>query len=288
MLLSIPYCLAAAAQEVQVSSITNTFASSKLDLRQTDLTSSSVTEESSTGEPANASGAAAGITLPPPPKEPRSTRSFRGFAFGIKATTLGAGAEIATPLTRSINLRSGINVFSFAYPFTIDGVNYNSVFHYKSSQSTLDWFPLHGRFHISPGILYSRNTLTANASVGPGQGFELGDQPFTNTVDDPLTGTMSVVYPHKYSPLLLAGFGNILPRTGRHLSMPIEFGVAYTGAPTINVNLNGTACTTEGCVSFANNAEAQASLKQEVQNLNEDLKRLPVYPILSLGFAYRF
>ncbi|MBB5316191.1 hypothetical protein [Tunturibacter empetritectus] len=217
-----------------------------------------------------------------------SQRPFRTAAFGIKANTLGAGAELATPLFRRFNLRSGVNFLAFAYPFGIDGVNYDANLHFRSSQSTLDWFPGGHAFHISPGILFSKNTVSSTATVPAGQSFTLGDQSFINSVGDPVHGNMSLAYPRNLSPLLLLGFGNILPRTSRRLSIPMEFGVAYTGAATINVNLTGTACTNQGCTSFASNSEAQASLTQEIKKINEDLKRVPVYPILSLGVAYHF
>jgi hypothetical protein len=227
----------------------------------------------------------------PPPiavKEPRQIRPFRSVAIGFKADTLGAGFELATPVSRSLNLRSSINVFAFNDNFSIDGVNYDARLHLKSSETTLDWFPGRHGFHISPGILYVKNSLSAPAFVRPGQTFVLGTQAFTNSVDDPVNGSSSVIYPHNFAPMLLLGFGNIIPRSGRHLSIPFEFGVAYTGAPQISVTLDGTACTTEGCVSFAGNTQAQDYLKQEVHILNEDLKKFPVFPIVSLGLAYHF
>jgi hypothetical protein len=88
--------------------------------------------------------------------------------------------------------------------------------------------------------------------------------------------------------LLLLGYGNLLPRSGQHLTLPIEVGVAYTGAPLIDVALNGSACVTDGCVNFSQNADAQKFLKQEIQILNEDLKHYPVFPIVTVGLAYRF
>jgi hypothetical protein len=214
-------------------------------------------------------------------------KPFRTYAFGFKVDTLGLGFEIATPLALRINLRSSINFFAFNDPFSLDGVNYDARLHLKSSETVLDIFPGHG-LHISPGILYFKSSMSAPANVGPGQTFVLGSQTFLNSVDDPVSGSSTVVYPRTFAPMLLIGYGNIIPRSGRHLSVPFEFGVAYTGAPKINVALNGTACTTDGCVNFTQNAQAQTFLKQEVYNLNEDLKRYPVFPIVSLGLAYRF
>ena len=87
---------------------------------------------------------------------------------------------------------------------------------------------------------------------------------------------------------VMMGFSNMLPRSGKHFSMPYEFGVAYTGAPRINVRLSGTACTAEGCFDAATNKEMQQSLDQENAKLNKSLSSFPVYPIVSLGLAYRF
>jgi hypothetical protein len=216
-------------------------------------------------------------------------RPFRSLAIGFKADTLGLGVEFATPMAYKINLRSSINFFAFNDSFSIDGVNYNSKLNLKSSETTVDWFPRgEGGFHISPGVLYVKNSMSAPAFVNPGQTFVLGTQTFTNSVDDPMTGSSSVIYPRKFAPLLLIGYGNIIPRVRKHFSIPIELGVAYTGAPVISVALHGTACTTEGCVNFAGNAQAQTYVQQEVHTLNEDLKRYPVFPIVSIGVAYHF
>jgi hypothetical protein len=231
------------------------------------------------------------IRLAPPPlaaKEPPPIRPFHSVAFGLKADTLGGGAELATPMAHSLNLRSSINVLAFDYPFSIDGLNYDARFHFQSSETVVDWFPLHNSFHISPGILYFKNSLSATTYVEPGKSFTLGSQPFVNSVDDPVRGDASVIFPHKTAPMLLFGFGNIIPRNGRHLSFPVEFGAAYTGAAQINVNLAGTACTPQGCANFATNVQAQTYLKQEVHDLNEDLKKFPVFPIVSFGVAYHF
>jgi hypothetical protein len=240
------------------------------------------------GEPASTSEF---VRLAPPPlsaEEPYQLRPFRSVAIGFKAGSLGTGIELATPASYRFNLRSSINIFAFDYPFTIDGINYNARLHLKSSATTLDWFPLGRSFHVSPGILYVKNTLSAPASVGPGQTFVLGTQTFVNSIDDPMSGSASVIYPHSYAPMLLLGFGNLIPRSGRHLSFPIEFGAAYTGAPQISVALTGTACVTDGCVSFGASAPAQTFVKQEVHVLNEDLKRYPVFPIVSIGMSYHF
>ncbi len=236
-------------------------------------------------------GEAEGVAIRPafvPTKKEFRVHLFSTIAVASKVNSLGPGIDLATPLSRSFNLRAGVSLINFSYNFNIDGVNYYSGVHLHSGQLSLDWFPRHKSFHISPGLVYARNDLGGLTGVPAGQYFELGDQGFTNSVDDPMNGTASIVAPRKFAPSLTIGFGNMIPRNGRHFSFPIELGVAYTGAPKINVTLDGTACTQQGCFAFSQNPDARASLQKEVHDLNETLKRFPVYPILSTGIAYRF
>ncbi len=213
---------------------------------------------------------------------------FSKLALGFKADTLGAGVELAAPISRRLNLRAAANTFNFRYLFNIDGIDYDAQLHFHSGQLAVDWFPFHGEFHISPGVLYFQNTLTAKASVSAGQPFQLANTSYTNSVDDPIYGTADITYSRKIAPTITVGVGNLIPRTGRHISVPFEVGIAYLGAAKMNIKLAGTTCTTTGCFNAATDPETQSSLQQEVQDLNGELVKYKLYPIVSLGFGYRF
>ncbi|MBS1799332.1 MAG: hypothetical protein JSS95_05850 [Acidobacteria bacterium] len=221
--------------------------------------------------------------------QPRSSRGgpFSSVTITAHANTLGAGIEVATPLSHSFGLRGQGNFFSFDYLFNIDGVDYDSRLNLRSGGLSLDWYPTHHSFRVSPGVLYYKNNLTAISSVPAGNYFELGSQGFINSVDDPLNGNATVIFPHHMAPMITVGF-NLLGKRESRFSIPLEFGAAYTGAAKIDVTLNGTACTNEGCFTFAKNQEAQTSLQEEIKKLNNDLESYPIYPIVSIGFAYRF
>ena len=83
----------------------------------------------------------------------------------------------------------------------------------------------------------------------------------------------------------------MVPRSGKHFSVPFEIGFQYIGPPLVTINLAGTACSlgpTTGCASIATDPIAQANLRQEQTDLNNDISPLRFYPIVSLGFAYKF
>ena len=213
---------------------------------------------------------------------------FRAVAFGVTASTLGGGVEMAMPLARTLNVRVGVNYVRYNYPFAVDGINYDPGIKFRAGRGTIDWFPHHGGFHVSAGALYFLNTIGGAVSVPEGQTFTLGGTTYLNSVDDPIHGTGSIAYGKTLAPMLLLGFGNILPRSGRHFSVPIEFGGAYLRPPTLNIHLAGTACTTQGCFNAATDAAIQANLAAETSRFTSDLRLLQVYPIVSLGLACRF
>ncbi len=238
------------------------------------------------------------VTLPPKPAKVRDLppiagdrpriRPFQAAAFGLTASTLGGGAELAIPIASTLNLRAGASYALLHYPFNIDGIDYSPGLKFTSARATVDWFPHHGAFHISAGALYFRNTIGGAADVVEGQTFSLGGINYINSVDDPIHGAASIAYGKQIAPMVLLGFGNILPRSGRHLSMPFEFGGAYLQPPTLNLRLSGTACTNQGCFNAATDPQVQANLTKEVNTLQSDIRFLQVYPIVSLGIACRF
>ncbi len=251
----------------------------------------------SSSAPATSPGAP--VTLPPKPAKihdlpapgngdrPR-IRPFHAVAFGLTASSLGAGAEFAIPVARTLNVRVGGNYILLHYPFNVDGIDYNPGLKFTSGRATIDWFPHRGAFHVSAGALYFRNSIAGTADVVEGQTFALGGTNYINSVDDPIHGTASIAYGKQIAPVVLLGFGNILPRSGRHLSMPFEFGGAYMQTPILNLKLSGTACTTQGCFNAATDPQVQANLTKEINTLQSDLRFLQVYPIVSLGLACRF
>jgi hypothetical protein len=218
----------------------------------------------------------------------REVTPFSSWRVDVVINTLGAGMDVSTPLLPHFDLRGGGNFLAFRHEFDVDGLHYDARLQLGSGNLRLDWFPRRRNFHISPGILYFNNYVTAPSHVPAGATFELGDESFINSVDDPVHGEASLKFPRRVAPMLTFGFRNILPGRHQHIAVPIEFGAAFTGAPKMNVTLTGTACQQDGCFSFADNEEAQQSLRDEVQDINDTLSDIPVYPVLKIGFGYRF
>jgi hypothetical protein len=218
-----------------------------------------------------------------------SSKPFSAVGVGIKASLLGAGAEVATPLARRFNLRGGINAFSYNRGFNKDGVVYAGQLSFRSGEAHLDWFPFGGSFHLSPGaLIYNGNQITANVSVPAGKTFTLNDTTYTSDPADPVTGVGKVSF-KKAGPSFTLGWGNLLPRNHHRFSVPFEIGAIYTQAPQALLNLTGSACDSTGanCTAIASTPSIQANVLAEQNKINKDMAPFKFYPVISLGFGFK-
>ncbi len=211
------------------------------------------------------------------------------IGVGVKVSTLGIGGEAAVALTHRSNVRVGFNAFSYGDTFGKDGVTYKGTLDLRSLQATYDLFLL-GGFHVSPGVLiYNGNKVTANASVPGGQSFTLSNVNYVSDAADPVTGTGKLAV-YKAAPMLLFGFGNLVPRGSRHFSTSLEIGAAYQGPPRVTLNLTGSACDPTGvnCRSITSDPTIQANIVLEQAKLNKSASPYKFYPVLSFGVGFKF
>lgn len=215
------------------------------------------------------------------------------FGIGVKTSLLGVGAEVAVRVTHHSNVRAGVNVLGYSDTFRKDGINYGAHLNFQTFEAHYDVFPWAGNFHVSAGMLgYKGNPITANAIVPGNQNFTLGGQIYYSNPSSPATASGRVNF-NQYAPTVTFGWGNLVHRNSKHFSIPVEFGVAYQGSPKTTLNLTGNVCdaasTTPGvsCISAANST-VQSNVVSEQVKINKGLAPFKMYPIISVGFGYKF
>ena len=233
-----------------------------------------------------------------------SSGAFSRFAFGSGVSTLGVGVQAATNINQHLNLRATGNMFNYAATLNTNGLTVNAKLNLMSTGVSLDFYPFHAGFRISPGVLINnRNQVTAADTVAPGSSFTLNGQTFysananTATGATPVSGTATLgLNGKKLSPTLTGGWGNVMPRKGGHWTFPVEVGVAYIGQPPLTASLTGTACYDQAqteCTSLTNTTDpiaiaVQSDLQAQVAKWKTSLSPLKTYPIVSAGLTYSF
>lgn len=209
---------------------------------------------------------------------------------GIRLSSLGVGGEVAVKVVPKVNIRGGVNFFSYSRGYNNNGIHYAGDLRWLSTEAHLDFFPLGHGFHLSPGVIaYNDNRVNATANAPGGAQFTLNGVSYESDPTNPVNGSAKLSF-NKAAPTFMIGFGNLVPRGGKHFSVNFEAGVAYQGSPKIALNLTGSACAPDGtnCQNVATNSTIQSNVIGQQNKISNDLSPFKFYPLISLTFGYRF
>jgi hypothetical protein len=173
-----------------------------------------------------------------------------------------------------------------------------------SAAAALDWYPFGSVFRLSPGVLFvNGNRVTVNTELAPGTSINLGGHDYYSAKANAVTGATPLngvaklgLNTTKPAFTVTGGFGKFIPRSNRHWSFPSEFGVAFTGAPSIAVSVAGWACLDAhetNCSDVGNPKnpvaiEFNRDLQTRLTKLRRNLDKVQIYPIFSTSVVYSF
>lgn len=200
----------------------------------------------------------------------------------VKAGTLGVGADVTFGLNEEFNVRVGGNWFSYSYDdfefdededpelaAAIDKVEMSIDF--LSVGALVDWHPGGGGFRVSAGAFFNGNE--GSLSVASGSMITVND---TEYQLEGLDGTIDFT---AIAPYVGIGWGNAAD-TDSHWHFAADLGVLIQGGPDVSV----TALASDPALQDALNDD----IAVEIQELEDDIDRFFVYPVLALGVSYTF
>jgi hypothetical protein len=198
----------------------------------------------------------------------------QGVALAVKAGTTGIGADLTVGLARSLNVRVGGAFFSYSREVTESDIEFDARATLSHGSLLLDLHPGGGNFRISAGGYYSGTKATGDSVGGT---ILVNGVPY----DVRLVGTLNGEMKGKsIAPYLGLGWGNAV-REGARVRFVADLGVYYWGSPSVTLTANPT-----------NPALVPPSFYQDLEaerrQLEDDLSKYKLYPVLSLGVSYRF
>lgn len=192
----------------------------------------------------------------------------QGTALSLRVGSLGIGLEAVQSIKPTINIRVGINYFTYSYKMKNEAVyvEYDMDINAFSISALVDWFPFKGEFHFSGGLLYNGN-YTKGIGIST-RTYTIGGKEYTPEK----LGTLSVkVEPKlKFSPYLGLGWGNAV-RADKKFGFAVDIGMIYQGSPDVTLTADGL-------------MEPTAEQEPDVEN---DIKNLRFYPVISFGLTYK-
>jgi hypothetical protein len=200
-------------------------------------------------------------------------------SIGLRAGTLGLGAELSFAISQRVALRLGADTYSpKTVTITQQDIDYDAKAKLRSGSLLVDWFPFANNFRISLGAMVNQNKVTATGKPTGGS-FTLDGQTF-NAAD---VGTLDAEVTFKKTvPYFGIGYGR--PINGG-LSFISDLGVMFQGTPksTLTASCGGAAPP-----GSANCDQIRSAVAAEQATLDDNLSKFKYYPVFSIGLAYTF
>jgi hypothetical protein len=230
---------------------------------------------------------------------------FSRIGIGADVSPLGIGIKSAIILSGYFDVRLMGNFFNYnSARYEVEGFNVTGNLHLASAAASLDWYPFNSIWRLSPGVMFfNGNQISMATNIVPGTSFSLNNQTFYSASTNPVTGATPLaatgvlgLNTTRPAATITGGFGRFIPRSNRHWSFPSEFGVAFTGAPTVNVNASGWACLDAAQTQCSNLGDSKnpvaiefnSALQTALTRWRKDLSRVQIYPIFSYSVVYSF
>lgn len=196
-------------------------------------------------------------------------------SIAARAGTLGFGAEISKLVMPHLGVRVGVNTFSLNKDIDQTDISFDAKLKAKAVTALIDLYPSgRGAFHLTGGIITNPVQVTATGQPKANGSFTINNREYTTAQVGTLTG--SGEWP-KTSPYAGIGWGT--PANSKSaLKLIFDLGAALS-KPTIALTATGA----------ANNAQLQSDLNAQIAQTQVDVdKYAKVFPVISLGLAYRF
>jgi hypothetical protein len=198
------------------------------------------------------------------------------ISINAEVGTTGIGGTVGWRFHDHLGVRGGMHYLSWSSPdFDVEGddsegdestTTYNARIYLQSQPVTLDIYPWKkSSFRISAGVLFNQNEFTGNSS---------GDVEI-NGITYPGEKVTFKVTQDEVCPYVSIGGNFFYFDKARRWSMGGEIGVAYTGSWDVK------AANPTGGIP-------QSELDQEEQDIEDEIKDFPFWPVLKLCLSFRF
>lgn len=196
------------------------------------------------------------------------------LSIGVRAGTLGIGAEIAKLVTPHVALRVGANFLSASHTFTQTDITLDAKLKMHAVSGLIDLYPgARGSFHVTGGVMSNPLEVTGTGVPSGNGTFSINNHDYSAAQVGTLTGTGKWK-----SALPYVGLGFGTPAASRSaLKLVFDIGAAI-GKATIGLTATGA----------QNNAQLQSDLNAQIVTTQKDVNKVPAYPVVSLGLVYRF
>jgi hypothetical protein len=165
-----------------------------------------------------------------------------------------------------------VSLFSYSTDFDDEGINYDAKLKLGAIPIAVDVFPFKNWFRIGGGVVINLTEATGTGKPTSGGQITIGDTTYNITDLGQVNGKVKF---NRAAPYFGIGFNNPIKKSGR-LGFFVDLGLLYQGSPV-------TSLTTTKTV-----AGLQPEIDKQLSKTKNDLSDFKLFPVVQLGFSYKF
>lgn len=185
----------------------------------------------------------------------------------ITGGTLGIGPEVSYQASDRIGVRGSLSLLTISHDFSSDDVDYAGKAKLKSGGVMLDFYPGSSGFRLSAGARINGNKAIAIAT--PASPVTINGTSYTPAQIGTLSGSLDF---RSLAPVATLGFS----RKSKGFVLGMEAGAMFQGRARV------------AQFTASGGGVAAADLAAERDELQDDVSKFKVYPVLQFSLGYRF
>ncbi len=215
------------------------------------------------------------------------------FTYELHAASTGLGGTVGYRWSEQFAARGGwqglkindidVDVEQDNQAGGVDTLKHNGDGTLNVGHMLVDWYPTGGRFRISAGAMINLSSIDVTSTC---------NAPDTGPVINPIPGNCEFgvgafnagelgevktdIEFNTLAPYVGIGWGH---KANERWAVVADIGLAFTGSPKADMRATGSCNESAAC---------RQQIENEEKELEKDLENLKLYPVLSLGFSYRF
>ena len=220
---------------------------------------------------------------------PLSTDMFQldpGASVGASVGTIGMDAEYTHMISKQYGLAFRLMGGGFSYSGTYEDTDttYDTDITLKNLGAVLEYHPFKSGWYVGAGLFYNGNDFKMNAKPNGGIfTFNGVDYPasLVGSVDGKVENLNTAV------PYFGVGYDDSLFDSDRFF-FTLKAGAWYQGTPTVSLTAKDCALDSSPIPGTPSCNDLRYDLRQEENDINNDIKDYKWWPVLQIGLMYRF
>jgi hypothetical protein len=190
------------------------------------------------------------------------------LGIGVKGGTLGLGVDLTGRITNWFAVRGSVNAIDAKRSYEDTDVDYDADVKLGAYGVLLDLHPFKGNFRLTAGLMKNRNEIDLTAQ--PTADVDIGGTTYTPAQVGTLKGSVTF---KDAAPYFGIGLGDAAKGPGR-VKFVLDVGVLMQGSGNVSL------ASSTGVVSAGD-------LRQEENDIEDDISNYKFWPVLALGVSFR-